>query len=257
MIIDTHTHLYCEEFDADCDAAVQRALDSGVSLMLLPAIDSGSVQRQENLWRKYPGCFRQMTGVHPTSIKEDYEQEVALVESLLLSSPEKYVAIGEIGLDFYWDSSFRLQQEDALMRQLDLAERYDKPVALHIRNAYDEFFQLIERRGRSSYRGVLHCYSGTLEQAWRAVEMGFYLGIGGVLTYKKSTLPYIVSEIPLERLLLETDAPYLAPVPFRGHRNESAYIVHVAERMADIKQIPVARVADVTTANALSLFRLS
>lgn len=256
MFIDTHTHLYCEEFDDDREATVQRALDADVSLMLLPAIDSHTTQRQQSLWQSHPDCFRQMAGLHPTSVSDNYEDELSLVAQQLQNAPEQYVAIGEIGLDLYWDATYRPQQEDALLRQLDLAETYHKPVALHIRNAYDEFFQLLQRHNRATYSGVLHCYSGTLQQAFAATEMGFFIGIGGVLTYKKSTLPEIVSALPLERILLETDAPYLAPVPHRGHRNESAYLPHVAQYLADIKHLPLERIAEVTTANAQTLFAL-
>ncbi|MBR1516606.1 MAG: TatD family hydrolase [Bacteroidales bacterium] len=254
MLIDTHSHLYSEEFDNDREAAVQRAIEAGVELMLLPAIDSQSIQRQQQLATSHPSNFRIMAGVHPTSIDDNYERELQIVEEQLRSDAERYVAIGEIGLDLYWDTTYRQQQEEALLRQLDLAENYKKPVSIHIRNAYEEFFDLLARRNHATYNGVLHCYSGTLQQGWQAIEMGFHLGIGGVLTYKKSLLPDIVAKVPLQSLVLETDAPYLAPTPFRGRRNESSYLVYVAQTLADIRQIQVQNVAETTSENAKRIF---
>lgn len=254
MLIDTHTHIYCEEFDDDRDAVVKRAIDAGVELMLLPAIDSTTTLRQQQLAEQYPEHFRMMAGLHPTSVGENFEEELCLVKQQLESTHDRYVGVGEIGLDLYWDTSRRAEQEEVLLRQMRLAEQYDKPVALHIRNAYSEFFDLMGHLNRPQYSGVMHCYSGTLQEAQQGIEMGFYLGIGGVLTYKKSTLPEIVRQIPLERLLLETDSPYLAPVPHRGRRNESAYIVSVAQMIADIKGKRIDYVASATTENARQLF---
>lgn len=256
MLIDTHTHLYCEEFDDDRDVVVRRAIEAGVGIMLLPAIDSQTTERQQRLFDGNPQVFRQMAGLHPTSVKEDYEKELQLVERQLNEAPERYVAVGEIGLDLYWDSTFYDQQRDALIRQMRLAEQYDKPVSLHIRNAYSEFFELAKEVNRPSYRGVMHCYSGTLAEAQQAVEMGFYIGIGGVLTYKKSLLPDIVRAIPLSRIVLETDSPYLAPVPMRGRRNESSYVVHVAQCLAAVLDKSYDVITATTTENARSLFAL-
>lgn len=257
MLIDTHTHIYCEEFDDDRDAVVQRAVDAGVELMLLPAIDSATTLRQHQLAEQYPDHFRMMAGLHPTSVGENFEEELRLVKQQLESTPDRYVGIGEIGLDLYWDTSRRAEQEDVLMQQMQLAEQYNKPAALHIRNAYSEFFDLMKKINHEKYNGVMHCFSGTLDEALLGVEMGYYLGIGGVLTYKKSLLPEIVRQIPIECLLLETDAPYLAPVPHRGRRNESAYIVNVAQMMADIKGKSIEYIADATSENARQLFKLT
>lgn len=255
-LIDTHCHLYCEEFDADREQAIQRAVESGVATMLLPAIDSQTLQRQEQLATAYPQYFRQMAGLHPTSVTDRYEEELTIVERLLSENPDKYVALGEIGLDLYWDKTYKDQQISVLKRQLSLAQHYQLPVCLHIRNAYEEMFQVLSDLNTATYQGVFHCFSGTLEQAHLASEMGFHLGIGGVLTYKKSTLPDIIKAVPLDRLVLETDCPYLAPVPFRGRRNESSYIKYVASSLADILGLSFEQISQSTTANAQSLFHL-
>ncbi|MBQ7279253.1 MAG: TatD family hydrolase [Bacteroidales bacterium] len=256
MLIDTHTHIYCEEFDDDRDAVVQRAVDAGVALMLLPAIDSQTTERQQQLVDSYPALFRQMSGLHPTSVNDDYERELRLVERQMDEAADRYIAVGEIGLDLYWDTTYYDQQRDALMRQMRLAERCGKPVSLHIRNAYAEFFEVAKELNRATFRGVMHCFSGILDDALRAVEMGLYIGIGGVLTYKKSALPDIVRRVPLNRIVLETDAPYLAPVPMRGRRNESSYIAYVAQHLAQILEEPVDVIAEATTENAKTLFAL-
>ena len=262
MYIDTHCHLYDEAFDADRDEAVQRALNAGVTTMLLPDIDSSSTPHLDALQRQYPTVFRPMAGLHPTSVKEDYEQELDHVHNRLfnssnsLNSPLKNIAVGEIGMDLYWDRTFEAQQREVLKTQMLWAEQLDLPVALHIRKAHNEVFGLLRDLNRTTYRGVMHCFGGSVQEAQRAIEMGFHLGIGGVVTFKNATLADVVKAVPLERLLLETDAPYLSPVPHRGQRNESAYIPLIAQKIADIKGITVDEVAAVTTANARSLFRL-
>ena len=262
MLTDTHSHIYAEEFDADRDEAIARAKEAGVGLILLPAIDSGSHDRQEQLATSRPDLFRQMMGLHPTSVNADYEKELSEVHNRLFGNPGKYVSIGEIGLDFYWDTTFRKQQIDVLERQMEWSQDLDKPIVLHLRNgkdgsadndAYAEVFRLLERH---QCKGIMHCFSGSLDDARRAVEMGFILGIGGTVTYKKSLLPDIVRVLPLESIVLETDDPYLAPVPYRGRRNEPSYITYVAEKVAEIKGITSAEVAEVTTDNARRLFRL-
>lgn len=254
-LIDTHCHLYCEEFDSDREATIERAKKAGVCNIVLPAIDSHSTSSQQLLYQSDTTFFKQMIGVHPTSIKDDYKTELKKAESLLLEQTDLYVAIGEIGLDLYWDTTYKEQQVEALDRQLNWAETNQKPVCIHIRKAHNELFGLFKQRNRRSCTGVLHCYSGSLQEAYRAVEMGLYLGIGGVLTYKNAaTLPEIVKCIPLEHLLLETDAPYLSPVPYRGKRNESSYMTEVAKKIAEIKDIPIEKVAEQTTHNARVLF---
>lgn len=254
--IDTHCHLYDEAFDADRPKAVQRALDAGVTTLLLPAIDSQSHDSQEQLASQYPDCFRQMMGLHPTSVKEDYEQELAIVHNKLFRSTATYIAIGEIGMDLYWDRTFESEQREVLRRQLLWAEELGLPVCLHIRKAHNEVFGLLRDLNRASWRGVMHCFGGSLQEARRAVEMGFHLGIGGVVTFKNATMAEVAKEVPLEKILLETDAPYLSPVPHRGQRNESSYIPLIAQKIADLRSQSLDEVAEVTTANARGLFSL-
>ena len=267
---DTHTHLYDEAFDADRDAAIQRALDAGVDLMILPAIDSQSHDRQEQLAAQHPECFRQMMGLHPTSVNDRFENELEIVrEKLFPPSPTPhsniqtfkhsnipYVAVGEIGLDLYWDTTYLEQQREVLLRQMLWAEELNLPVCLHVRKAYNELFALLKRLNRPTYRGVMHCFGGSLQEAYKAIEMGFCLGVGGVATFKNATLGTIAATVPLESLVLETDAPYLAPVPHRGHRNESAYIPPLAAHVAERRGITLDEVAETTDHTARKLFEL-
>ena len=249
--IDTHSHLYDEAFDADREQALQRALDAGVGTLLLPDIDSTSRPRQQAFADAHPHCTRQMAGLHPTSVKEDCEAELQQVHDLLFAQGKQnqYIAVGEIGMDLYWDRTFEVQQREALRRQLGWALELDLPVCLHIRKAHNEVFGLLREMNRPAWRGVMHCFGGSLQEAQRAVEMGFHLGIGGVVTFKNAGLAEIVKEIPLEHLLLETDAPYLAPAPHRGKRNESCYIPLVAQKIADLKGTAMEEVADITTSS--------
>ena len=265
MLTDTHSHIYAEEFDTDRDDVVARAEQAGVRLILLPAIDKESYDRQEALAASRPNLFRQMMGLHPTSVGEDYRSDLELAHDKLFSNPNKYIGIGEVGLDFYWDTTYRRQQIEALELQTGWAQALDKPIVLHLRNgkdgsadtdAYAEVFRLLERcayRGR----GIMHCFSGTMADAERAAELGFLIGIGGSLTYKKSTLPDIVRALPLESIVLETDSPYLAPVPYRGRRNESTYVSLVAQKVAEIKGLSPDEVAAATTTNACQLFAIA
>lgn len=255
MFIDTHCHLYDEAFDADRDAAVRRAIEAGVTTMLLPDIDSSETARLEALCGQYPDVFRPMAGLHPTSVKENFEGELQHVRERL-DSGRHFVAVGEIGMDLYWDRTYEGEQREALRRQMVWAEEKGLPVCLHIRKAHNEVFGLLRDMGRRSYRGVMHCFGGSVQEAQRAVEMGFHLGIGGVVTFKNAGMAEVVKAVPLERLLLETDAPYLTPVPHRGQRNESAYIPLIAERIAELRGISRDEVAEVTTASARSLFAL-
>lgn len=264
MLTDTHSHIYAEEFDNDRDEVLARAMESGVGLILLPAIDRESYDRQKQLAAAHPNLFRQMMGLHPTSVCENYQSDLDIVHDKLFSDPDKYIGIGEIGLDFYWDTTFRQQQITVMEQQIGWAQELDKPIVLHLRNgkdgnadtdAYAEVFRLLKRCNYSG-KGIMHCFSGTLEDAERAVSMGFCIGVGGSLTYKKSSLPEIVAALPLESIVLETDDPYLAPVPYRGRRNEPSYITYVAEKVAEIKNISTDEVADVTTENAKRLFKL-
>ena len=256
--IDTHCHLYDEAFDADRDEALQRALDVGVTTLLLPDIDSTSTPRLEAFLKAHPDCCRPMAGLHPTSVKEDFEQELQHVHSTLNTHhlTPKYVAVGEIGMDLYWDRTFEAEQREVLRTQMLWAEELGLPVCLHIRKAHNEVFGLLRDLNRPKYRGVMHCFGGSVQEAQRAVEMGFHLGIGGVVTFKNATLAEVAKTMPLSSLLLETDAPYLSPVPHRGQRNEPSYIPLIAQRIADLRGITLDEVADVTTASATALFSL-
>lgn len=253
QLIDTHSHLYDEAFDEDIDIVINNALEKGVTKIILPAIDSSTIERQKKLSASYPDIFYQMIGVHPTSIKEDYRKELDVVYNEISTNADSYLAIGEIGLDYYWDTTFAHEQQAALITQIEWANKYQKPVALHVRNAYTEMFEVLEKHSVDR-RGVLHCFSGTLSDAKRAVDMGYMLGIGGVVTFKKNELAKIVAELPLQNILLETDAPYLAPTPYRGKRNESAYVLNVAQTVAEIKNTSLEQVAETTLQNAVELF---
>ena len=257
--IDTHCHLYDEAFDADRSEAVQRALDAGVTTLLLPDIDSSSTPRLDAFHRSTlhsPLSTFPMAGLHPTSVKEDFEKELQHAHDRLFSGSHFFVAVGEIGMDLYWDRTFEAEQREVLRRQLLWAEELRLPVCLHIRKAHNEVFALLRDLNRASWCGVMHCFGGSLQEARRAVEMGFHLGIGGVVTFKNATMAEVAKEVPLEKILLETDAPYLSPVPHRGQRNESSYIPLIAQKIADLRGLTLDEVAEVTTANARSLFSL-
>jgi TatD DNase family protein len=252
MLIDTHAHLYVEEFDEDRDAMIQRAITVGVEKMLLPSIDSSETAALLALEAKYPdNCFAMM-GLHPCYVKENYEEELDLVESWL--AKRAFKAVGEIGLDLYWDKTFFSQQREAFERQLRWAIQYKIPVSIHSREATDEAIEIVQSLKNEHLRGVFHCFGGTMEQVKKIIDLGFYMGIGGVLTFKKSGLDTLLKDVPIEHLVLETDAPYLAPVPFRGKRNESAYTRLIAEKLAEVKGMSIEEVEKITTNNAIQLF---
>lgn len=256
--IDTHSHLYEPEFDDDRPQAMQRALDAGVDRLLLPAIDSESHERMFDMCRKFPDRCFPMMGVHPTSINDNpaWREELTLVEHHLENPPvERFYGVGEIGLDFYWSGDFRKEQMEAFEQQIELSLRYNLPIAVHTRNAWAEMCEVIEGFKGRGVRGVFHAFSDGVKTYERLRECGdFMFGIGGVVTFKKSPLAEVVSEIPLEEMLLETDCPYLTPVPFRGKRNESAYIPYICDKIAEIKGIDVVEVARQTTLNAERMF---
>ena len=255
ILIDTHTHLYLNAFDNDREAMVQRAVASGVKYMFLPNIDSESAAGMHALAGRFPeNCFPMM-GLHPTSVKGNYRDELALVEKLLKENT--YWGIGETGIDLYWDKTFYREQVESFNRHIDLALDYDLPLVIHARESFDEIFRVLENRDIKGLRGVFHCFTGNLEQAKRAIGLGFVLGIGGVLTYPKSGLDQVVAATGIDHLILETDAPFLPPVPHRGKRNESAYVIHVADRLAEVLGMHVDEVAEITTANASELFNLN
>ncbi len=251
-LIDTHTHLYSKKFDSDRDAMIQRAMDAGVSEFFLPNVDRESIPGMLALEEAYPGkCFAMM-GLHPCSVKEDYEEELAVVESWLQKRP--FCAVGEIGIDLYWDKTFFEQQKEAFIRQTRWAKELGRPIVIHSREATDVIIELLEKERDDRLRGIFHCFTGTREQAERIIGLGFLLGIGGVVTFKNAGLDKVVKDIDLKHLVLETDAPYLAPAPKRGKRNESAYVRLVAEKVAAVSGKSYAEVAAQTTANAEALF---
>lgn len=248
VIIDTHCHLYLEDFKNDIDIVIERAKAYGVTKFYLPAIDSTVIDPMLALADKYPGLCMAMMGLHPCSVKENYQEELKIVEQWLRK--RDFVAIGEIGLDFYWDTSFSKQQYEAFELQMEWALIKKLPIVIHTRNAMKETIEAVKPFADKGLRGIFHCFSGSLEDATKVTDMGFYLGIGGVVTYKKSGLSEIIAQIGLDRVVLETDAPYLTPVPFRGKRNESSYLQYVLEALALITRVSKAEVAAITTANA-------
>jgi TatD DNase family protein len=254
MFIDTHTHLYSSKFSEDRPAVMERARAAGVDLAILPAVDRTSHESMLALEAAYPDWVLSMIGLHPVSVKEDFEQELAIVEEYLRQ--RTWVAIGEIGMDLYWDKTFKDQQVTAFLRQCAWAISYDLPICIHAREAIDELLELIKGVNNPKLRGVFHCFTGNLTQARQAVDLGFYIGIGGVVTFKNGGLEPVLREMPRERILLETDAPYLAPVPRRGKRNETAYVAFVAEKIASLWETSIEEVGRLTSQNAWQLFEL-
>lgn len=258
--IDTHCHIYYEPFDEDRDTMINRAIENGVNHFFLPNVDSASIEGMYQLCKLYPNnCFAMM-GLHPCEVKEHYLQELSWVEQYLFNhnssySFNKFYAVGEIGLDYYWDKSTIPQQKDAFIKQIQWAKQLNLPIAVHARDSLDDILQVIEQEQDGDLTGVLHCFTGNKEQAEKAISLGFYLGIGGVVTYKNAGLDEVVADIDMKHLVLETDAPYLTPVPYRGKRNECAYIKIIAEKIASIKNISLEEVAQITTHNAYQLFK--
>ena len=251
-LIDTHTHLYVEEFKNDINAVIERAAEQGVEKFYLPAIDSSENEALLNLEKRFPGKIFAMTGLHPCSVKENFKEELKKIEQQL--SEREFAAIGETGLDFYWDTTFSKEQYESLHAHVEWAIEYKKPLVIHTRNAMQETIDLVnEYKGKNLF-GIFHCFSGTIENAKEIIEAGFLLGIGGVLTFKNSGLAEVIKDIDLKYLVLETDSPYLAPVPFRGKRNESSYLKYIVEKLAQIKNISVEEAASQTTKNAEEIF---
>jgi TatD DNase family protein len=254
VYVDTHAHLYLNEFEEDRDSVIEAALNHGVEKILLPNIDSSSVGPMNRLADHYPGTCLPMMGLHPTSVKDGYIRELLLVEQEV--KMRRYVAIGEIGIDLYWDKEHLKEQQLAFSAQLDLALIHKLPVVIHARESFPEILDIVEGYRNKGLKGVFHAFTGDTEIARSIIGLGFMLGIGGIITYKNSTLPVVVREIGVEHLLLETDAPYLTPVPFRGKRNESSYIPYVAEAIELITGMPREEIASITTANACELFQI-
>jgi len=252
--IDTHSHIYLTDFEEDREAVLERADKAGITKILMPAIDSSTHGSMLKLEEQFPQKCVSMMGLHPCSVLENYDVELSITEDFFLK--KKFVAVGETGLDFYWDVTYKQQQYDAFQRQIDWALQYDIPVVIHSRNSIDECIEMVKKNQDGKLKGVFHCFSGTLEQARRVIDLGFYLGIGGVVTFKNAGLDKVLSELGLDNIILETDAPYLAPVPYRGKRNEPAYLGYVIEKLALIKMKPSEEIAEITTSNAQKLFRI-
>lgn len=252
MITDTHTHLYTEEFDNDRKALIEKAISNGVTKFYLPNIDSGSIDSMLALEGLFPeNCFAMM-GLHPCSVKNNWEEELKTVQHWLQT--RKFLAIGEIGLDLYWDKTFLEEQKKAFKQQIDWALTYNYPISIHCREAFEPIYEILSAY-KTLPKAVFHCFSGNLEQARKIIALGeFKLGIGGVLTFKNAGLDTVIEQVDLEHLVLETDAPYLAPVPFRGKRNEPAYILEIAKKLALVKKVPMAEVVKITGQNAEYIF---
>lgn len=253
-LVDSHSHLFLEEFAGDLPQVMARAREAGVTHIFMPNIDSTTIGPMLRVCREYAGYCYPMMGLHPTSVNAGYEKELEIV-SRELASPNGYVAIGEIGMDLYWDKSFRREQERALDKQIGWALEYGLPVVLHCREAFDPIYNVLKPYRQTPLKGIFHSFAGTLEEASGIMEFpGFRIGINGLVTFKKSALPEVLKEIPLERIVLETDSPYLTPVPNRGKRNESAYIKDTLMKVAEVYGIPPEKVAQITSDNALKVF---
>lgn len=252
-IIDTHSHLYSSQFDEDREEVVKRAIDNGVERFYIPAIDSSYTQRMFDLEEKYPKNVFLMMGLHPTYVKENVAEELAHVKEWL--DKRHFYAIGEIGIDLYWDKSYLKQQQHAFRVQIQWAKERKLPINIHCREAFDEVFEILEQEKSPELFGVFHCFTGNLEQAKKAISYNMKLGIGGVVTFKNGKIDQFLHEIPLSEIVLETDAPYLSPKPFRGKRNESSYLTYVLEKLEEIYHKPAAEIAKITSENAKNVFR--
>ena len=253
-ITDTHTHLYSESFEEDRVDMIERAIEANITRFFIPAIDSEFIEPMYDLEKKFPENVFLMAGLHPTHVKENYLEELKIVEKQL--EERKFYAVGETGIDLYWDKSTLEIQKDAFRRQIQLAKRNHLPIVIHCRNAFDEVFEVLESEKGENLFGIFHCFTGTLEQAKQALNYNMKLGIGGVVTFKNGKIDQFLNHIPLKEIVLETDAPYLAPAPFRGKRNESSYIVQVLKKVAEIYNISEEEVAEITTQNSKDIFKI-
>ncbi len=253
QLTDTHTHLFASEFDTDRPEMIARAIEKGVTRLFLPNIDAESIEHMLSLSKAFPGNCFPMIGLHPCSVFDNYESQLAIVREWL--GKEKFYAIGEIGIDLYHDTTFAEQQKKALYKQIEWAKEFDLPIVLHCRNSFNEVMEIVTEMKDSKLKGIFHCFSGSLEDAQRVMALDdFFMGIGGSVTYKNSTLPQVLGNVPLQYIVLETDSPYLTPVPFRGKRNESSYLYHVAEKLAGIYNLSIEQIADITTQNSIRIF---
>lgn len=252
MYIDTHTHLYDEQLMPEEDAMIQRAIDAGVTKMYMPNCDSSTIEMMMHLAKKFPQHCLPMMGLHPTYVKDNYLDELAIVEEWLAKG--QFTAVGEIGIDKYWDLTHLDNQTAAFERQIDLAMQYDLPIVIHSREATQDCIDVVKKKQNGKLKGIFHCFGGTLEEARQIIDLGMHMGIGGVVTFKKSTLTDVIKEVGLSNIVLETDAPYLAPVPYRGKRNESAYIPLIAEKIGDVIGMSNEEVGRITTENTAKIF---
>lgn len=252
IITDTHTHLYSEEFDQDRKEMIQRAIDAGVSRFFIPAIDSTCTDAMYELEKDYPDHVFLMMGLHPTYVKDNYLEELKHVENEL--AKRKFYAIGEIGIDLYWDKTHLKEQQIAFKKQIQLAKQYKLPIVIHCREAFDEIFEILEEEKSDDLFGIFHCFSGTYEQALQAISYNMKLGIGGVVTFKNGKIDQFLHQIDLKHIVLETDSPYLAPIPFRGKRNESSYLVNVVSKLSQIYKLSENEIAERTTENSKAVF---
>ncbi len=253
-LIDTHSHIYDEAFSKDISEVIERAKKNGVQKILLPNIDADSIPKMHQLVTTYPNYCVPMMGLHPTSVTANYQKELALCREWLLKPDYKYCAIGEIGIDLYWDKTYKKEQQQAFCTQIKWALEFNLPIVIHAREAFSEIFEILEEFRDTNLKGVFHSFTGNVEQANHAIELGFLLGINGIVTFKNAGLDKTIAQIPLNKLMVETDAPYLAPVPKRGKRNESAFVVYTAQKLADIYNVTLQQVADTTNKNAKMLF---
>jgi TatD DNase family protein len=254
MYIDTHTHLFLREFNPDLNEVIERAFSSGVAKMFLPNIDRKTISPMLDLSRSYPGKLYPMMGLHPTSVKENYREELGIIEKWF--SGEKFYAVGETGIDLYWDKTHLKEQKDSLIQHIRFARNYDLPLVIHSRAAFDEIFQILDQELTGNERGIFHAFTGTYEQAKKIFEYGFMIGIGGIITYKNSGLDKVIVKTGISQVVLETDAPYLAPVPQRGKRNEPSFIQYIAQKIADLLDVETQEIERITSTNALEMFRL-
>ncbi len=253
-IIDTHTHLYLNHFKNDIDEVISKSIENNIQKFIMPSIDSSHMQSMYDLKSRYPKNIFLMTGLHPVYVKENYKYELEKVFNSL--NDNDFVAIGEIGIDLYWDKTYLKQQQDAFEFQIELAISNKLPIVIHCREGFNEIFEILERFKSKKMTGIFHCFTGNLDQANRAINMGFKLGIGGVVTFKNGGLDKIINQIDIQNIVLETDSPYLAPTPFRGKRNESFYITYVLKKISEIYNISEKRVAEITTKNSKELFKI-
>ena len=251
-LTDTHTHLYLKEFENDLEQVLQRARNAGIAKFYMPAIDSTVIDDMLQLETLYPQEVFPMMGLHPCSVKKNYLEELKIVEEYL--SKRKFAAAGEIGLDFYWDVAFKEQQFQAFNKQMEMALHHQMPIVIHTRNAMKETIDTVRPFAAKGLRGIFHCFGDNYNTAKEITDIGFYLGIGGVLTYKNSKLAEAIKDIPLEYMVLETDAPYLSPVPYRGKRNESSYLPFIAQKLAEVKNVSLEELAEITSSNAEKIF---